>query len=80
MSAWADLLFGDGAIFGFILINALLFIFSILISKFGYFAGIASILMFFYYGDNLTANTFDIWLQIAQIVLGGIYFIIGVKE
>jgi len=80
MSAWADLLFGDGAILGFILINAILFIFTMLIDKFGYFAGIASILLFFYYGDNFTANTFDIWIQIGQIVFAGIYFMIGVSE
>lgn len=80
MSAWADLLFGDGAILGFILINVLLFIFSTLIRKFGYFAGITSILMFFYYQDNLSANSFDQWLPIGQLIFGAFYLMSGVGD
>jgi hypothetical protein len=80
MTAWADLLFGDGAILGFILINVILFAFSTFVNKFGYFAGITSLLMFFYYQDNLGVNSFDQWLGIAQVIFGGFYFILGLGD
>lgn len=76
MSAWADLLFGDGAILGFILINVILMVISFLLPKNGgLVSGILGLFMAFFYYENITANTFEIWIIIVQVILVGIYFL-----
>jgi hypothetical protein len=76
VSAWADLLFGDGAILGFILINAVLLSISLLLGENGgLVSGLLGILLAFFYYENITANSFEIWLIIFQIIMVGIYFL-----
>ncbi len=77
---WTQLLFGDGAILGFILINAILIGISIIASKGGLFSGVIGILVFMFYVENLPPGTFEMWLPIAQILATLLYFFSGFTD
>jgi len=76
---WSELLFGSGFWLGLIIIECLLFIITSLINKFGYMAGLMSILMFMVYYQNIPTNTFEYWGIIFMGLSSLIFFIIALK-
>lgn len=80
MGVWAELLFGEGFWLGLILIEALLFVITSIVSAFGFLAGIMSILMFVVYYQNIPANTFEYWGVIFMGVSSILYFYMALKD
>ncbi len=80
MSEFASLLFGDGAILGFVILNALLFVVSAITSRGGLFSGVIGVLVFLFYLENIPAGTFEMWLPIAQALATLVFFLQGVKD